>query len=394
VLSTGTPQMGSYDRPLVLLSPEFTCRPPPTRNEFAICNLNAALAYAVARITVREALPRMEFFCTLRAPTDLSGADVTAAAVGAPYARPSSPPAASERPRSRLRRTERGLRAQEQTCAQQQGAGSLPGEEEASHARDNLQRDCQNAAKARAPACLQARPPGGFVLTGAPPGGASRAEFIRDLKRTHSCGELTAKDVGKEVILFGWVHNRRDHGGAVFIDLRDRAGLTQVVFEADAGKELHDLAQELRYEYCIGVRGRVVSRGDNLNPRLVTGEIEVHADKLTIFNRSETPPFLIGTRSTPPRKSGFTTATSTAPSAAAADADQAQQMNAVTRQTLNRLGFLELETPYLVKYTPGGARNFLVPARLNPGKFYAWRRVPSSSSSSSWSPGSSATSRS
>jgi aspartyl-tRNA synthetase len=96
------------------------------------------------------------------------------------------------------------------------------------------------------------------------------AEFIRDLKRTHSCGELTSSDVGKEVVLFGWVHNRRDHGGAVFIDLRDRAGLTQVVFEAEEGQKVHDLAQELRYEFCIGVRGKVVSRGSNVNPRLVT----------------------------------------------------------------------------------------------------------------------------
>ena len=83
------------------------------------------------------------------------------------------------------------------------------------------------------------------------------AEFIRELKRTNSCGELTSRDVGREVVLFGWVHNRRDHGGAVFIDLRDRAGLTQVVFEEDVSKELGSLAHELRLEYCIGVRGKV-----------------------------------------------------------------------------------------------------------------------------------------
>ena len=203
------------------------------------------------------------------------------------------------------------------------------------------------------------------------------AEFIRDLKRTHTCGELTAKDVGKEVILFGWVHNRRDHGGAVFIDLRDRAGLTQVVFEADAGKDLHDLAQELRYEYCIGVRGKVVSRGDNLNPRLVTGEIEVHADKLTIFNRSETPPFLIEDKidTAEEKRLHYRYLDLRRPSLQRT-LIQRSQMNAVTRQTLNRLGFLELETPYLVKYTPGGARNFLVPARLNPGKFYALAESP------------------
>ena len=203
------------------------------------------------------------------------------------------------------------------------------------------------------------------------------AEFIRDLKRTHSCGELTAKDVGKEVILFGWVHNRRDHGGAVFIDLRDRAGLTQVVFEADAGKELHDLAQELRYEYCIGVRGKVVSRGGNVNPRLVTGEIEVHADKLGIFNRSETPPFLIEDKidTAEEKRLHYRYLDLRRPSLQQTLIKRSR-MNAVTRQTLNRLGFLELETPYLVKYTPGGARNFLVPARLNPGKFYALAESP------------------
>ena len=203
------------------------------------------------------------------------------------------------------------------------------------------------------------------------------AEFIRDLKRTHSCGELTAKDVGKEVVLFGWVHNRRDHGGAVFIDMRDRAGVTQVVFEAEAGKELHDLAQELRYEFCIGVRGKVVSRGGNVNPRLVTGEIEVQAAQLAIFNRSETPPFLI--------EDNTDTAEDKRLHYRYLDLRRAplqqtlmkrSEMNAVTRQTLSRLGFLELETPFLVKYTPGGARNFLVPARLHPGKFYALAESP------------------
>ena len=202
-------------------------------------------------------------------------------------------------------------------------------------------------------------------------------EFIRDLKRTHSCGELTAKDVGKEVVLFGWVHNRRDHGGAVFIDLRDRAGLTQVVFEADAGKELHDLAQELRYEFCIGVRGKVVSRGGNVNPRLVTGEIEVHAGQLSIFNRSETPPFLIEDKiDTAEEKRLHYRYLDLRRHPLQQTLIKRSQMNAVTRQTLNGLGFLELETPFLVKYTPGGARNFLVPARLNAGKFYALAESP------------------
>ena len=203
------------------------------------------------------------------------------------------------------------------------------------------------------------------------------AEFIRDLKRTHSCGELTAKDVGKEVVLFGWVHNRRDHGGAVFIDLRDRMGLTQVVFELEAGKELHDLAQELRYEYCIGVRGKVVSRGGNVNPRLVTGEIEVHAAQLAIFNRSETPPFLIEDKiDTAEDKRLHYRYLDLRRAPLQQTLMKRSQMNALTRSTLNRLGFVELETPYMVKHTPGGARNFLVPSRLNPGKFYALAESP------------------
>jgi aspartyl-tRNA synthetase len=203
------------------------------------------------------------------------------------------------------------------------------------------------------------------------------AEFIRDLKRTHSCGELTGKDVGKEVVLFGWVHNRRDHGGAVFIDMRDRAGVTQVVFEAEAGKELHDLAQELRYEFCIGVRGKVVSRGGNVNPRLVTGEIEVHAAQLSIFNRSETPPFLIEDKiDTAEDKRLHYRYLDLRRAPLQQTLMKRSEMNAVTRQTLGRLGFLELETPFLVKYTPGGARNFLVPARLHPGKFYALAESP------------------
>jgi aspartyl-tRNA synthetase len=203
------------------------------------------------------------------------------------------------------------------------------------------------------------------------------AEFIRELKRTHSCGELTKKNEGQEVVLFGWVHNRRDHGGAVFIDLRDRAGITQVVFEKDAGEELLKTAQELRYEYCIGVRGKVVSRGANVNPRLVTGEIEVHAVQGAIFNRSETPPFLIEDKiDTAEEKRLHYRYLDLRRAPLQETLMKRSKMNQVTRATMHKLGFLELETPYLVKYTPGGARNFLVPARLSPGKFYALAESP------------------
>jgi len=203
------------------------------------------------------------------------------------------------------------------------------------------------------------------------------AEFIRDIKRTNSCGELTAQDVGKEVVLFGWVANRRDHGGAVFIDLRDRAGLTQVVFEADVDAQLQALAHELRLEYCIGVRGKVVSRGGNVNPKLKTGEIEVHCVQATIFNRSETPPFLIEDKiDTAEEKRLHYRYLDLRRAPLQKTLMARSRMNAATRSTLNKLGFLELETPFLVKYTPGGARNFLVPARLSPGKFYALAESP------------------
>ena len=203
------------------------------------------------------------------------------------------------------------------------------------------------------------------------------SEFIKDLKRTHSCGQLTAKDVGSEVILFGWVHNRRDHGGAVFIDLRDRAGLTQVVFEADVNPQLQQLAHELRYEFCIGVRGKVVSRGANVNPRLTTGEIEVHVAQAAIFNRSETPPFLVDEheKTGEEKRLEYRYLDLRRP-ALQQTLIKRSKMNAVTRRTMDALGFLELETPYMVKYTPGGARNFLVPSRLNPGKFYALAESP------------------
>jgi aspartyl-tRNA synthetase len=203
------------------------------------------------------------------------------------------------------------------------------------------------------------------------------ANFITEIKRTHSCGQLTKAEIGQTVVLFGWVQNRRDHGGAVFIDLRDREGLTQVVFERDIDPAQLELAGTLRLEWCVGIRGQVVSRGANVNPRMKTGEIEVKATELAVFNRSEPPPFLIedavetgeekrlayrflDLRRAPLQRSLMTRS----------------RMNAITRSYMVEKGFLELETPFMGKYTPGGARNFLVPSRLNPGKFYALAESP------------------
>jgi aspartyl-tRNA synthetase len=201
--------------------------------------------------------------------------------------------------------------------------------------------------------------------------------FITEVKRTHSCGELTGKDVGKTVVLFGWVQNRRDHGGAVFIDLRDRGGLTQVVFEPDIDPEAHDLAGSLRLEWCIGVRGTVASRGANVNPKMKTGEIEVRATDLTVFNRSEPVPFPIEDRIDTGEEKRLAHRYLDLRRRPLQETFQTRsQMNAIIRSQLVSEGFLELETPYLGKYTPGGARNFLVPSRLNPGKFYALAESP------------------
>ena len=203
------------------------------------------------------------------------------------------------------------------------------------------------------------------------------SEFLTDLKRTHDCGTLRAADVGKKVVLFGWVSSRRDHGGCVFVDLRDRGGFTQIVFEPSVSSEAHGLAGELRSEFCIGITGTVVDRGAGRNPKVPTGEIEVHCDRLSIFSRSETPPFEL---------SDDTDANETLRlKHRALDLRRPSlQKNFLvrsavyqtSRRVLTQHGCLEIETPFMVKYTPGGARNFLVPSRLNPGTFYALAESP------------------
>ncbi len=201
--------------------------------------------------------------------------------------------------------------------------------------------------------------------------------FIDEIKRTHSCGELTAKDIGKTVVLFGWVHSRRDHGKAVFIDLRDRAGVTQVVFEPRFDEKAHELAGELRLEYVLGLRGVVESRGGNVNPKLPTGEIEVHVSELEIFNRSEPTPLLVEDEidTDEQKRLAFRFLDLRRPVMQKALITRSR-INQITREHFAGSGFLELETPFLVKYTPGGARNFLVPSRMSPGKFYALAESP------------------
>jgi aspartyl-tRNA synthetase len=214
------------------------------------------------------------------------------------------------------------------------------------------------------------------------------ARFIDELKRTHHCAALRASNIGEEVVLFGWVARRRDHGALVFIDLRDREGVTQIVFDPEVSAEAHRMAEALRSEWVIGVRGRVRSRGEQFskkkgemvsaaNPNLATGEIEVEILEATVFNRSETPPFELDDdldtreevrlqyRYLDLRRGPLQRALRTR-----------HTITKATRDYLSDQGALEIETPFLVKYTPGGARNFLVPARLSPGKFYALAESP------------------
>ncbi|MFI5289936.1 MAG: aspartate--tRNA ligase [Polyangia bacterium] len=206
---------------------------------------------------------------------------------------------------------------------------------------------------------------------------ASGGAFLEDLKRTHSCGALRAIDVGQNVVLMGWVATRRDHGGRVFIDLRDRDGITQVTFGPDVDAEAHALASELRSEFCVAVAGRVISRGENQNPKLPTGEVEVEGLRLQIFSRAETPPFEITdeTDAGEPVRLKYRYLDLRRP-ALQKNFRVRSQIARAAREHLHGNGFTELETPYMVKYTPGGARNFLVPSRQNPGHFYALAESP------------------
>jgi aspartyl-tRNA synthetase len=203
------------------------------------------------------------------------------------------------------------------------------------------------------------------------------ASFLEKYRRSHTCGALRASDVDARVILTGWVANYRDHGGLVFIDLRDREGVTQVVFDPGLSENAHRLAGELRSEHCIGIVGKVVSRGGNKNDNLATGAIEVWADELEIFSKAETPPF--------PVEDKLDTNEALRLKYRYLDLRRPKlqknliarsQITTTVRSYLASNRFLEIETPFMVKYTPGGARNFLVPSRLNPGSFYALAESP------------------
>ena len=203
-------------------------------------------------------------------------------------------------------------------------------------------------------------------------------DLLGDLKRTDYCGDLRRKDVNREVILLGWVQRRRDLGGLIFVELRDRQGIVQAVFNPEVNPEAHEKAQSIRGEYVLGVQGTVVIRPEGtVNPKLNTGEIEVIAKELKILNVSKTPPFQI--------EDEEEVAENTRLKYRYLDLRRpGLQRNLVLRHKVgkevrnyfDRLGFLEVETPMLTKSTPEGARDFLVPSRLSPGHFYALPQSP------------------
>jgi aspartyl-tRNA synthetase len=207
-----------------------------------------------------------------------------------------------------------------------------------------------------------------------------RKEAMGDWKRSHSCGALRASHAGESVTLMGWVHRRRDHGGLIFVDLRDREGMTQCVFNPADGAPAHDKVQEVRGEFVVAVRGVVAPRpAGTENAKLATGAIEVHASELRVLNESRPLPFQIDVEGeaevdeTLRLKYRYLDMRR----ASVLHAFQTRDLLCrAVRDYLHDQGFLEVETPFLTRSTPEGARDFLVPSRLQPGSFYALPQSP------------------
>ena len=203
-------------------------------------------------------------------------------------------------------------------------------------------------------------------------------ELMGEWKRSDFCGELSKKHIDSTVTLMGWVQSRRDHGGVIFVDLRDGEGLCQIVFNPEYDPKIHQTAEQLRDEWVIAVKGKVTPRTEEtVNPNLKTGEIEVVAEEARVLNTSRVIPFLIENEVNadellrlkyryldlrrPPMRDNIIFR---------------HKVAAAVRNYLNENGFLEIETPYFTKSTPEGARDFLVPSRLNEGQFYALPQSP------------------
>lgn len=204
------------------------------------------------------------------------------------------------------------------------------------------------------------------------------SEFITVKKRTHYCGALRATDAGKTVILMGWVQRRRDHGGVIFVDFRDREGLVQVVFNPELNPAVHQEAHRIRSEYVLAVQGKVRKRPEGMaNPDLKTGEVEVMIDELEILNESKTPPFVLdaGEEISENVRLKYRYLDLRRPEIQKKIILRSQAATA-TREYFHGRGFIEIETPFLTKSTPEGARDYLVPSRVNQGMFYALPQSP------------------
>ena len=201
---------------------------------------------------------------------------------------------------------------------------------------------------------------------------------MKSHKKTHNCGELTKKDVGATVTLMGWVNTRRDHGGLIFVDLRDRGGITQVVFNPETSADAHTRARDIRSEYVLAVTGVISLRpGNTVNIKLPTGEIEVLVSDLAVLNASKPLPFMIEDETDvaeslrlkyryldlrrPSLQKTFITR---------------HVITRTARRFLDNSGFIDVETPFLTRSTPEGARDYLVPSRVNPGTFFALPQSP------------------
>src|SRR5580700_10932642 len=206
----------------------------------------------------------------------------------------------------------------------------------------------------------------------------TQLDFLGDLRRTHTCGQLRAADAGSRALLMGWVHRHRDLGGVIFIHLRDRDGVTQIAVRADADEAAHRRAEQVRPEYVVAVEGTVALRSaDTVNPNLETGEVEVFAEKIWILNESRTPPF--------PMEEEVDVAEDVRLKYRYVDLRRPHmqrniilrsKMAFATREYLHSIGFLEIETPFMTRSTPEGARDYLVPSRVQPGSFYALPQSP------------------
>ena len=201
-------------------------------------------------------------------------------------------------------------------------------------------------------------------------------DTLRNLKRTKYCGDLRATDADRDVVLMGWVQRRRDLGQLIFIDLRDRAGIAQIVFNKEQAPEVHAKAEDLRSEFVVAVEGRVVRR-QKANPEILTGEVEVLATRLHLLNKSKTPPFPIEEETTASEETRlrYRYLDLRRPKLHS-NIELRHRVVFEIRKVLNELGFFEIETPLLTRSTPEGARDCLVPSRIHHGQFYALPQSP------------------